>query len=75
MASAFGLELSDLPAGWRPVEVVAVVKCIELDADGGTRHSIRGTPTLGNVEALGMLEAAAAEVARDVADGWEGEPE
>ena len=47
----------DLPAGVAPVSAVAVVK--GLDGDGNVQYYRLATGGTGNVEALGMHEAAA----------------
>lgn len=53
----FGLETSDLPTNWTPLDAVAVVKC--LNEDGELGFVIRSTETLSSWESLGLLEVAA----------------
>ncbi len=67
MTAVFGLEVDDLPAGWQPVNAIIITECIDLsdEADSGSamhRLSTRSTPDLTVWSAIGMLEAAAADL-------------
>lgn len=54
-ATVFGLDLEEqLPDGWQPLEVIAIVKC--LDGDGVVRLCSRYSTSLNGWEALGMLD-------------------
>jgi hypothetical protein len=59
MSDLFGLPVEDLPEGWQPVEVVAIVKCLRPD---GTTFPYglcsRVTDGLSPWEAAGMAEWA-----------------
>ena len=64
------LEVEDLPEGYRPSEAFVIFRCIVLDDPGvgGVRLVIRTTEGLAIHEALGMLEAVAADVRQQFVD-------
>ncbi|HXJ65151.1 MAG TPA: hypothetical protein VNN79_15460 [Actinomycetota bacterium] len=65
-----GLEAPDLEAGWQPLEVVAIFKC--LDEEGRVGYAIRETNDVSHVEALGMLAAAVSQRERVLDQSWTG---
>lgn len=65
MADVFGLEVADLPEGWTPIRVLAVVECLVFDPEdeGSARklclRAAEGTLTW---DMLGMLKAMLIDV-------------
>lgn len=65
MAEVFGLDIGELPEGWRPLEALVIVRCVALDEEGGAgaqKLAFRHTPGLPSWEALGILTGYAADL-------------
>lgn len=66
MAEVFGLKLDEVPEGWRPTKMIAVVECLdpasESGGSGAMRMSTRATNDLTLWSAIGMLRAALADL-------------
>ena len=63
----YDLDLGELPEGWRALNAIAVIECIDLDDDspdipGAKRISIRSTDDLDVWTAIGMLRGALADL-------------
>ena len=71
----FGLEVADLPDDWRPTSAIVVVESVDLDDDRGgaavKRLSTRHSEDLDAWKAIGMLQAAAADLTRQFLDATE----
>jgi hypothetical protein len=66
----FGLEPSEpLPAGWTPLDAVAVVKA--LDEDGELAFAVRSTVTLSDWECFALLRLAASVQEREIMEGFD----
>lgn len=78
MGEALGLTVADLDEGWRPLNLVAVVESIDLTVpDTGPRTkrlSTRATEDLDLWTAIGMLEAALADLKQQYVNSLEEEP-
>lgn len=55
MASAFGLSVRDLPDGYTPLDIVAIITC--LDEEGRSTAIIR-TTVMQDWEVVGLLRVA-----------------
>ena len=64
-----GLELMELPEGYTPLEVVAVIKAI--DEDGDVCWHTRYTKAPHAIEFLGALHAAVALMTTDIRRDYE----
>lgn len=56
MTDVFGVDVTDAPEGWTPLEVVVLVKA--LNEDGSPAHFTRYSTGLSEFEAVGMLRVA-----------------
>ena len=71
MATAYGLDIQDLPDDWTPLELVAVIRC--LDGDGRETAAMRNTDGLQSWEIVGLLHTAEHQTLS--AEQWEDEDE
>lgn len=61
--TAWNIDVADVPDGWVPMEVVAIVKCATPDS---VAICIRTSPDLSDWEARGMLDTASDIVAQSL---------
>jgi hypothetical protein len=77
MSEINGLAVEDLPDGWQPLNVIAITECVDLSDDraGAAMHrlSTRSTDGLTVWAAIGMLEAAAADLKQQYVEKLEDE--
>ena len=69
MATAYGLDIGDLPDDWTPLELVTVIRC--LDQDGNETAAMRTTDGLQDWEIVGLLRTAENQTL--TASRWEDE--
>ena len=63
-----GLDISELPEGWIPVEAVCIVKC--LNTDGKPLWSLRMTDGLNQEELLGTMVIHTELLKNDAIEDW-----
>jgi hypothetical protein len=77
VAEVFGLEVEELPDHWQPVEVLVIVECLDLSSEeggpAGTQLSTRASRGMVLWKALGMAEAASADLKQQYTESL-GEP-
>jgi hypothetical protein len=73
MADMLNMEVPDLPAGYVPLEVVSVIKC--LDEAGNPTIVVRTSDGVMAWEVIGMLTAAndmaRADLVSDMTTSWD----
>ena len=69
MATAYGLDIQDLPDDWTPLELITVIRC--LDEQGCERAVMRSTDGLQDWEIVGLLRTAEHETLNG--ERWEDE--